>query len=179
MLVQNAALHGNFSVPVLLMPVGECPADVFAMYVNAFEQFTVLPMDNMTPPGDYSRERSAFKYQSWCARDVAVSLLLSRGGVVYCSPTAATASTNISCTNMSSWAIPVCLRAWLSKRVPAVGVGCGVGFDSRCLPCTRVCAGMTDACTCGITWAHRCRTTFTAACRAAMWTVAITTLVAS
>ena len=65
LLVQSQSLHSNFSITVLLLPVGDCSAEIFAHYASAFEQFAVVAMDNLTPPGDYSRVRSAFKYQSW------------------------------------------------------------------------------------------------------------------
>jgi hypothetical protein len=64
-LVQSQSLHSNFSITVLLLPVGDISPEIFAHYAGAFEQFAVVSMDNLTPPGDYSRVRSAFKYQSW------------------------------------------------------------------------------------------------------------------
>ena len=64
-LVQSQSLQSNFAINVLLVPVGDCPPAVFARYASAFEEFTVMPMENLTAPGDYSRMRSAFKYQSW------------------------------------------------------------------------------------------------------------------
>jgi hypothetical protein len=64
-LVQSQSLHSNFSINVLLIPVGDCPPAVFARYASGFEQYTTMPMENLTAPGDYSRMLSAFKYQSW------------------------------------------------------------------------------------------------------------------
>ena len=64
-LVQAQSLHCNFSVPVLLLPVGDVPPDVLAAYVQAFAQYTVVQLRDATPPGDYSRDRSAFKFLSW------------------------------------------------------------------------------------------------------------------
>lgn len=64
-LVQGATLHNNFSVPALVVPVGNIHPEVMRSYLSALDQYTILPLDNFTPPGDYSRDHSAFKRLSW------------------------------------------------------------------------------------------------------------------
>lgn len=65
-LVQGASLASSYSLPVLVVPIGDVHPSVLREYLAALDKYTVLPLDNLTPPGDYSRDRSGFPHLSWC-----------------------------------------------------------------------------------------------------------------
>lgn len=54
-------VHSHFSVRVALVPVGDISPATFANYANTFKLFTTIPKADLTPPGDFSRDASAFK----------------------------------------------------------------------------------------------------------------------
>ena len=67
-MVQGASLASTYSLPVLVVPIGDIHPAVARQYLAALDKFTVVPLDNLTPPGDYSRDRSAFPHLSWWVR---------------------------------------------------------------------------------------------------------------
>jgi hypothetical protein len=73
-MIQGASIHRNYSVPVLVVPIGDIHPAVLREYLSALDKFTILPLESLTPPGDYSREKSAFQHMSWSVVSTGFSL---------------------------------------------------------------------------------------------------------
>lgn len=62
--MSDQTVHSALASRIAVVPVGDIAPTTFAQYANVFKMFTSIPMADLTPPGDYSTERSAFKYVS-------------------------------------------------------------------------------------------------------------------
>ncbi|KAG5190654.1 hypothetical protein JKP88DRAFT_298339 [Tribonema minus] len=60
---QTLASHSK--VQVLLVPLGGIPKDVYDRYCSLFKRLSAVPMQDLTAPGDWTRQNCPFRHFSW------------------------------------------------------------------------------------------------------------------